>query len=120
MSTAAWVVFAVAWVALFVAGFAGVWKTFAKAGVPGWGALVPLYNYYLLWKLAAARRRVLVGLFVPVVSLFAFVYICVRIAHGFGRSTAFGIGLALLGPPLWIVLGFGRAEWIGSRPDPSA
>ena len=113
-------VFVAAVVALLIACLAGMWKTFAKAGVPGWGALVPLYNHYLLWKLADTRRRVLVGLFVPVVSLVAFVYICVRIAQGFGRSTALGIGLALLGPPFWIVLGFGSVEWIGSRPDPSA
>ena len=26
---------------------AGVWKTFTKAGKPGWAAIIPIYNVYL-------------------------------------------------------------------------
>jgi hypothetical protein len=31
---------------------AGVWKVFDKAGQPGWGALIPIYNIILLLKIA--------------------------------------------------------------------
>ena len=29
-----------------------MWKVYVKAGVPGWGVLVPIYNMYLLFKIA--------------------------------------------------------------------
>ena len=29
-----------------------MWKIYVKAGVPGWGVLVPIYNVYLLFKIA--------------------------------------------------------------------
>ena len=27
---------------------AGIWKTFEKAGQPGWASIVPFYNYYII------------------------------------------------------------------------
>jgi hypothetical protein len=27
------------------------WKLFEKAGLPGWGILIPIYNIYLMFKL---------------------------------------------------------------------
>ena len=29
-----------------------MWKVYVKAGIPGWGVLVPIYNMYLLFKIA--------------------------------------------------------------------
>jgi hypothetical protein len=29
----------------------GLWPTLEKAGLPGWGALIPIYNVYLIFKL---------------------------------------------------------------------
>ena len=29
-----------------------MWKIYVKAGAPGWGVLVPIYNVYLLFKIA--------------------------------------------------------------------
>ena len=29
-----------------------VWKVFVKAGQPGWGILIPIYNIYLVLKIA--------------------------------------------------------------------
>ncbi|HUG89954.1 MAG TPA: DUF5684 domain-containing protein, partial [Planctomycetaceae bacterium] len=31
---------------------AGVWKTFTKAGEPGWAALIPIYNVVVLCRIA--------------------------------------------------------------------
>jgi hypothetical protein len=36
--------------ALFV--IVAMWKVFTKAGQPGWGAIIPIYNVYLLCKIA--------------------------------------------------------------------
>jgi hypothetical protein len=29
-----------------------MWKVFVKAGQPGWGCLIPIYNLYLMLKIA--------------------------------------------------------------------
>ena len=41
------IVFFLLWLGLIVAFFAGFWKVFAKAGQPGWAAIVPIYNVYI-------------------------------------------------------------------------
>jgi hypothetical protein len=30
----------------------GMWKVFTKAGQPGWGCLIPIYNAYLFCQIA--------------------------------------------------------------------
>ena len=40
--------------ALFV--LVSYWKVFVKAGQPGWGILIPIYNIYLLLKIAGKEE----------------------------------------------------------------
>ena len=40
------------WLALIVLVLAGWWKMFEKAGQPGWAAIIPIYNLYILLKIA--------------------------------------------------------------------
>jgi fructose-specific phosphotransferase system IIC component len=40
------------WLALVVVVIIGGWKMFEKAGQPGWAILVPIYNAYILLKIA--------------------------------------------------------------------
>ena len=35
----------IVYVAFIVFIIAGIWKTFEKAGQPGWASIVPFYNY---------------------------------------------------------------------------
>ena len=35
-------------IAYFVFAMAGIWKTFEKAGEPGWACIVPFMNFYKL------------------------------------------------------------------------
>ena len=32
------------WLAVVIVTIAGMWKTFEKAGKPGWAAIIPIYN----------------------------------------------------------------------------
>ena len=43
-----WVIYVI----FIVLVIAGLWKTFVKAGEPGWGAIIPFYNIYLIIKVA--------------------------------------------------------------------
>ena len=40
------------YLAILVLAVAGIWKTFEKAGQPGWGAIIPIYNIYLMTQIA--------------------------------------------------------------------
>ena len=33
---------------VIVLSVAGLWQTYVKAGQPGWGAIIPIYNAYLI------------------------------------------------------------------------
>jgi len=43
---------AIAPLAVTIVIFAGFWKTFEKAGEPGWAAIIPIYNFYILTKIS--------------------------------------------------------------------
>ena len=75
-----------------------MWKVFEKAGLPGWGAIVPFYNIWLRFKLAGRSPRwILSLLFIP---LFAIIMIITYfdVAKRFGKSAWFGLGLWFLNP----------------------
>ena len=40
------------YLAILIAALVGMWKMFEKAGQPGWGCIIPIYNLYLLTKIA--------------------------------------------------------------------
>ena len=90
-------------------GWLGV---FPKAGQPWWAALIPFYNAYVL-VVGVARLSVLwfVLVFVPVVQIIAAILVNLEVARRFGKSEAFGLGLALLGFIFYPLLGFGSDQY---------
>lgn len=90
---------------------AGTWKTYTKAGLPGWGTLIPIYNLYLLTKLAKQEWWVMLLLFIPLVNIVVVIMLSVYIAQNFNKSVGFGIGLAFLGFIFYPILGFGDAVY---------
>ncbi len=97
--------------AIFIVIIAGVWKTFTKAGMPGWGAIIPIYNIILLLQIAGRPIWWIILLIIPVVNLFVGIIVGIDIAKNFGKGTGFGIGLALLGFIFYPILGFGDAQY---------
>ena len=47
------------------------WKIFTKSGQPGWGALIPIYNMYLILKIAGRPWWFLLLLLIPLVNIIA-------------------------------------------------
>jgi hypothetical protein len=95
---------------------AGMWKVFTKAGQPGWACIVPFYNNYVL-TCEIAKKEILwfILMFIPIVGIVAMVMVCMEVAKKFGKSEAYGIGLALLGPIFFPMLGFSDARYQGGR-----
>ena len=43
-------------VVLYVITVIATWKIFKKAGEPGWKCLIPIYNYYLMYKIVGMKN----------------------------------------------------------------
>jgi len=93
---------------------AAMWKVFEKAGQPGWGVLIPIYNIYLLLVIAGKPGWWLILFLIPLVNLVISILVYRDLARNFGKDALFGLGLAFLGIIFWPILGFGSAQYIGS------
>ena len=115
--------FAFVFFAIYVICLIGLWKVFTKAGQPGWAVLIPIYNLIVLLRIAGlAWYWVFAPLIVliPVLGAIAYLVLAVmglhRISTRFGQGVGFTIGLTLLGPIFWLILGFGDSKYIGEQP----
>ena len=112
--------------------WAGLWRMFAKAGHPGWAAIVPGLNLAIMCRVAGYSAWwalvyplsitfiVVLNLTTPVVFAVFLIELAI-IARGITRSFERGVvtmlGLTLLFPVFWCILGFGRAIY---RPTPAS
>jgi hypothetical protein len=78
--------------------FAAMWKVFEKANRKGWAALIPVYNTYVMLKIAGRPGWWLILFFIPIVSLIPALVVPVDHAKRFGKWTLFGVGLIF--PPV--------------------
>ncbi len=92
----------------------GIWKVFTKAGQPGWAVLIPIYNAYIMTKIAGRPGWWVLLLLIPFVNLVFALLLAIDIAKAFGQSAAFGVILLfLLGGIGYLVLGFGNYSYLG-------
>jgi len=96
---------------LLVLVIAGMWMTFVKAGRPGWGAIIPFYNIYLMIKIAGRPGWWLILYFIPIVNLIIWIIVALDIAKNFGHGAGFGILLIFFPMIMYLVLGFGSSEY---------
>lgn len=108
--------FWIIWSAFMIFIIASIWKLFTKAGQPGWGALIPIYNTYLLCKVAGRPGWWVILMFIPFVNFIIWIILAIDIAKSFGKGTGFGIGVALLSFIFIPILAFGSAQYQGARP----
>lgn len=105
--------FSLLWLAVIVALLAGLWKLFVKAGHPGWAALVPFYNIYILCLIAGRPWWWMLLLLVPILNFVVSIVLALDIAKSFGKDVLYGLGLAFLAPIFYPILGFGTAKYQG-------
>lgn len=81
------------------------------------GAIIPIYNMYLLTVIGGKPWWWLLLMFIPIVNLVIIILLSIAIAEQFGKGAGFGIGLAFLGAIFYPILGFGDARYRGA-PEP--
>jgi len=90
----------------------GLWKIFEKAGKPGWGAFIPIYNL-ILW-LEIVRRPgwwIILIVIVPFANIVCSIIVVFDLAKSFGKGVGYGFGLLLLPLIFFPMLGFSDAEY---------
>jgi hypothetical protein len=93
-----------------------MWKVYTKAGRPGWEAIVPIYNSWILVTEICKLEPLWFFLqFVPIANIISAWKVSQELAKKFGKSDAFGIGLFLLAPIFLAMLAFGDARYQGGR-----
>lgn len=108
-------------IAFAILAIIGLWKTFVKAGKPGWAAIIPIYNFYVMLEIIGRPAWWLIFLLLPIIPfigpiafMIVWIIIALDMAKSFGKSSAFGIiALWLFSVIGFLILGFGDAKYVG-------
>ena len=84
-------------------------KVYKKLGLPGWGAIVPIYGQWILLKAVDLPGWLSI---LPVANGIAIIVANYRLAGKFGKGSGFGLGLVFLTPIFYMILGFGKDKVI--------
>ncbi len=90
---------------------AAQWKVFTKAGQPGWACLIPILNFLVILKLVKRPMWWILLFLIPFVNFVTLLIVLVDLAKAFGKGIGFAIGLIILGPIFYLILGFGSATY---------
>jgi hypothetical protein len=98
-----------------------LWPVFRKAGKPGWGALIPIYNSYLLVKIAGFHGATILLYLIPIVNIVFSIIVAVKVGAAFDKGGAFSFFLlwllAIIG---YLIVGYGSSRYVGPGGIPEA
>ena len=107
-----WIVYILVFIVLMALFIVCQWKIYVKAGEPGWAALIPYYNIWVLMKITCNNNILWFILFIvaatsPVAAIISYI----GLAKSFGKGV--GTILLLIFLPIvgWPMLAFGKAEY---------
>ena len=110
------VLIAISMVGVFAILFviAGWWKMFDKAAQPGWMALIPILNVYILLKIAGRPGWWLILYLIPIVQIVVNIIVAIDLGKAFSKDTLYSLVLLFLFAPIgYIILGFSDAVYEG-------
>lgn len=103
-------------VAISIITIIAMWKVFKKAGKPGWAAIIPVYNIIVMLEIAELPMWYIALYFVPGANIYAMIKTYIEVAHKFGKSTGFGVGIAFLSPIFLSILAFNKnVQFVGAQ-----
>ena len=117
--------------ALTVLYLIGFWKILEKGNKPGWGALIPIYNTYLLCQIVGVNPWWILIVFIasllsfiPIIgsliftaaSIYFTVILNISLARSFKKDDVYALGLIFLQPIFYLILGYGESKYEGPKP----
>jgi len=94
---------------------AGMWKTLSKAGQPGWAAIIPIYNVYVLLKAAGKPGWWVLLFLIPLVNVIIAIMTYLGLVTNFGKGAGYAVGLLFLPFIFFPMPGFGDAQYQGAK-----
>lgn len=98
-----------------IVAIVSLWKVFAKAGKPGWAAIVPIYNLYTLFDVVYGKGIKFLWLLVPVANMVFMIVVYYKLVKAFGKSGGFGVGLIFLPIVFLPILAFSDSAYAGPQ-----
>lgn len=93
-----------------------LWRTFSKAGYPGWLAIIPIVNVFVLVKVAGLSAWWGLLYLVPLVNIVFAIIVALRVGRGFGHGAVFSVVLLWLFSIIgYFIIGFGSDTYDRSR-----
>lgn len=108
---AGWGLMLIIQLAIAIIMIVAIWKVFTKAGQPGWATLIPIYNAYIMLKIAGKPGWWLILMFIPIVNIAIGIMASAGLAGNFGKGGGFVVGLIFLPFVFYPILAFGSAEY---------
>lgn len=97
------------------------WRVFEKAGQPGWAAIIPIYNAYILTKIIGKPWWWLILLCIPYLNIVFGIWAINLLSKSFGKDIGFTLGLIFLGFIFLPIMAFDRTiVYQGPAGNPNA
>jgi len=97
--------------------FYAFWRVFERMGEPGWAGIIPIYNYYCIYKRTRGDQAVLFTILsvVPCVNIVMAFILLMDLAKLFGKEPLTGILWAIpcVGTVLFLMFAFGDDAYVG-------
>jgi len=139
----AWILSAGAWfflltILFYLLQIIAQWKLFTKAGEGGWKSLIPIYNYYTLFKITWSRTAFFVmaalmigsalllqktdsdfcqvaGNICSALTGLITIIETYKVSRAYGHGFPYFLGLLFLEPLFILILGLGSSKYVGKR-----
>ena len=90
-----------------------MWIIFRKAGKPGWAAIVPFYNLYVMFEITWGSGMRFLLMLIPIYNIILSIQTQIRLAKAFGKGGGFAAGLIFLPYVFVPILAFSGASYQG-------
>ena len=101
------------WGAVMVFYLATMWKIYAKAGQPGWAAIIPIYNLIVLHQIVGKPIWWVLLYLIPLVNVIIHIIVTHGLSLTFGKGTGFTVGLIFLSFIFYPILAWSDAQYLG-------
>ena len=123
MEDSAWIALSIAaMIPIMIFGFSilvleivALWFVLEKAGEPGWAAIIPIYNYLMVIKIAGKPWWFFLLMFIPIANIVIYIIILNGLSKSFGKDEGFTVGLFFLRFIFLPILGFGKSVYSGDK-----
>ena len=88
-----------------------MWVVFAKGDQPGWTAIIPILNLFVLLKLVKRPLWRVLLMLIPCVNIIVLIMVMRDLSKAFDHGVGFTVGLVFLNTIFMLVLAFGRSRY---------